>query len=154
MTKKCNPPVNQARPGDITFTKPSRTKKAFQADVDLNQVIDRYHKTGILPQLNTRQPTYGDYTNPIDYQEAQNKIILANGLFAALPAHVRRQFDDNPANFLEFASNPDNQAEMVEMGLAEPSSLPSRSTKPPGDPEVQPGENNASGDVSDNPTEA
>jgi len=152
--KKCTPPSNQARPGDITFTKPTRTKKAFQADVDLNQVIARYHKTGILPQMKNQTPQYGDYSQPIDYQEAQNKIMLANELFGDLPAHVRRSFDDNPAQFLEFATNPDNLEEMVSLGLADPSSLPSRSTNPPGDPSAEPGENGSHGDASDNPTEA
>jgi len=151
---KCKAPKNQARPGDIKFTKPSRTKRAFKDDYDLNHVIQRYHKTGILPQMRSDQPTYGDYSNPIDYQEAQNKIMLANDLFGALPARIRRDFDDDPATFLAFASNPDNQEELVQMGLADPSSLQSRSTGTTGDRTAEPGENNASGDVSDNPTEA
>ena len=154
MTKKCTPPMNQARPGDITFTKPTRTKKAFQADVDLNQVIDRYHKTGILPQMKEQTPHYGDYSQPIDYQEAQNKIMLANNLFGELPAHTRRLFDDNPAQFMEFATNPENLEEMVELGLADPSSLQSRSTETPGESSAEPGENGSPGDASDNPTEA
>ena len=151
---KCKAPINQARPGDIKFTKPTRTKRAFKNDYDLNHVIQRYHKTGILPKMRSEQPTYGDYSNPIDYQEAQNKIMLANDLFGGLPARIRRDFNDDPATFLAFASNPDNLEELVDMGLADPSSLPSRSTNPIGDPDAEPGENNASGDASDNPTEA
>jgi len=151
---KCKAPKNQSRPGDIKFTLPTRTKRAFKNDFDLNHVIERYHKTGILPQMRTDQPTYGDYSNPIDYQEAQNKIMLANDLFGALPARIRRDFDDDPGTFLAFASNPDNLEELVEMGLADPSSLQSRSTEPIGDPTAEPGENNASGVAPDDPTEA
>jgi len=150
---KCKQKKNQARPGDITFTKPSRTKQSFRDEVDINQVIRRYQKTGILPQNNTHELTFGDYSNPIDFHEAQNKIMRANDLFYALPSHIRREFNDNPGDFLNFAQDPENKSAMVEMGLLPPSYLPSRSTETPGDHTAEPGENNPSGDGSDNPTE-
>jgi len=152
MTKAHKSLSKNTRPGDITFTKPSRTKQSFRDEVDINQVIARYHKTGILPQNNTHELTFGDYSNPIDFHEAQNKIMRANDLFYALPSHIRREFNDSPGDFLNFAQNPDNQDAMVEMGLL-PSPLPSESTEPTGDQADQTGENGTSGDGSDNPTE-
>ena len=140
------------RPGDITFTKPSRTKQSFRDEVDINQVIRRYHSTGVLPQNNTHELTFGDYSNPIDFHEAQNKIMRANDLFYALPSHIRREFNDNPGDFLNFAQNPDNQDAMEDMGLLPPS-MPSESTETHGDQDAQSGENGYSGDGSDNPTE-
>lgn len=145
---KSKPINNNPRPGDIVFTKPTRTKRAFKDDYDLNQVIAKYHKTGILPVMRQDTPLYGDFSTPIDYQEAQNKIILADNLFAALPAHIRRRFDDDPAEFLDFAQNEDNQQEMIDLGLLDPSSL-STNAEPTGDLAAQSGEGGSHGDVPD-----
>lgn len=155
MTKKTSTGLPyQERPGDLVFKQPSKTKQSFKDDVEINSVIARYNKTGILPQLRTTPAHYGDYSQPIDYQDAQNKIMLADELFGNLPAQIRRTFNDDPAEFLNFATNPENKEKMQEMGLIPPSSVSERSPDPTGDPADQSGEENASGDVPDNPTEA
>jgi phage internal scaffolding protein len=38
--------------------------------------------------------------------------------FYRLPSKVRMKFDNDPLDFIDFASNPDNLDEMRELGLA------------------------------------
>ena len=52
------------------------------------------------------------------FQEAMEIVELAKLQFAALDAHVRKRFDNDPAKFLEFAEDPKNGQELVKMGLA------------------------------------
>ncbi|QXP44343.1 MAG: internal scaffolding protein [Arizlama microvirus] len=97
---------------------PSATKISHKDECDINSIMRRYEKTGILPDLIKAQPEYGDFAQMASFQEAQNIVVLANEQFAALSAHVRERFGNSPAKFLEFAQNPRNQEEMVSLGLA------------------------------------
>lgn len=74
--------------------------------------------TGRLPELIKENPKYGDFSEPLSYQESLNLVLHANDQFANLPAHVRSRFQNNPQIFLEFTSDPSNLPEMVKMGLA------------------------------------
>ena len=38
-------------------------------------------------------------------------------MFMALPSKVRREFDDDPGTFLDFANDPKNTDRMIELGL-------------------------------------
>jgi phage internal scaffolding protein len=49
-----------------------------------------------------------------------NFIIQAQEDFALLPANVRKRFNNDPGEFFEFATNPDNYDDMVKLGLANP----------------------------------
>ena len=118
----------------IKFTGESKTQQQFKDETNINNIMARYEKTGLIEHLNNRAPNYGDFTEVDDYQSAVNKIMLADEYFAELPAKIRAQFNNNPAEFLEFTDNPENMAAMVEMGLAnapESSREPSDPPEPP-----------------------
>nr|QJB19539.1 MAG: internal scaffolding protein [Microvirus sp.] len=85
---------------------------------DINVIVDRYAKTGILPVM--QQPAmFEDVSNPIDYQNALNVVISAQKAFTDLPAAIRKQFDNDPAQFLAFVDDPKNGDELIKMGLRE-----------------------------------
>lgn len=97
--------------------KPSVTVQADKNDADINVIVNRWLKTGLIPQ-SARLPTYGDFTSaPADYQEALTRISDARDAFSHLPAAVRKRFDNDPAAYVEFCSDPDNRQEMIDMGL-------------------------------------
>lgn len=100
----------------IKFPKVGRTKSEFKESCDINYIMHKYLKTRVVPVM-TKTPIYGDFSEPFDYMTAQNALIAANDNFESLPADVRKKFDNDPAKFLEFATNPDNQDEMIKMGL-------------------------------------
>lgn len=107
----------------IVFPKTGRTKSEFRESCDINYILKKYQNTGQLP-LMQRKPIYGDFSTPVDYQTAQNIIIDANHQFDSLPSDVRQKFNNDPAQFLEFVSDPNNKEEMVKMGIAEAPSVP------------------------------
>jgi len=97
---------------------PSKTDQNQMASCDINNILKKYAKTGLLPDLIKSNPMYGDFTNTMDYHQSLDFVLHAQAQFEALPALVRARFDHDPANFLEFANDPKNLDEMVEMGLA------------------------------------
>lgn len=97
---------------------PSLVKPEFQNESDINLIMERFNKTGQLPEMIQSNPQYGDFSSAADYQEAMNIVLLAQDQFDALPAHVRDRFQNDPEKFLEFTSDTKNIPEMVTMGLA------------------------------------
>jgi phage internal scaffolding protein len=109
----------------------SRTQQHFKAECDINTVVERYLRTGLMPQLGT--PMYGDFTNVVSYQEAQDAVIAANAAFETLPSKVRERFSNNPGKLLEFLADEANKDEAVKLGLIEPPPAVEMSTAPAGD---------------------
>lgn len=104
----------------IMFIGQGATKQSFKDECDINRIMARYQVTGVLPeQLMPGNPQYVDVTG-IDYQNGMQQIAKAQSLFEGLPAKVRDRFKNDPAEFLNFAENPENQAALVEMGLGRP----------------------------------
>jgi len=52
--------------------------------------------------------------------EIQEKVQTAQNTFNALPAYIRKQFDNDAAKLVEFANDEKNYDQLVAMGLASP----------------------------------
>lgn len=116
---------------------PSRTKQEFKEDADINNIIKKYKRTGLLPQAVQTQMIEGDFTDTAEtYQEALNIVTGANSLFMGLPAELRAKFKNDPQNFLEFCENPKNLDELIELGLVE--KRPATPASPPSPAPAQP----------------
>jgi len=103
----------------ITFEGVGKTQQQFKDECDINTIMARYQQTGLIESFNQKQPRYIDCSGA-DYQEAMQVVAAANSMFQDLPSQIRNRFDNDPAQFLEFAQNPENLPEMAEMGLARP----------------------------------
>lgn len=103
---------------DLGEFSPSLTKQAHKDECDINRIVRRYDQTGVWEHVKSFEPVYASL-EPFDYQESMNKVIAAQEAFDALPSVVRKRFENDPAQFLAFAQDPDNALEMVKMGLAE-----------------------------------
>lgn len=95
-----------------------RTEQAHAADCDINVILRKYDKTGLITHVNTAAAQYGDFTEVNEYQESLNMVMQAREAFDALPADVRKEFNNDPGSFFEFATDPKNNERMVELGLA------------------------------------
>ena len=104
----------------IDFPNPTRTKQASAAECDINILMKRYEKDGIVAHLNEHKGQYGNFLGIPDYQDALNRIQEASDVFNSLPATIRKKFNNDPGAFVDFATNPDNLSEMVDLGLANP----------------------------------
>lgn len=102
----------------LVETGKSMTKQAHKDECDINRIMAKYQKTGVITHVAKYAMEYGDATD-IDYQTALNTVIEAQRMFADLPSSVRRKFDEDPAEFLAFVQNPENVEEMRELGLVD-----------------------------------
>lgn len=117
---------------------PTLTQQQFANDCDINQIMARYEKTGQLPDLIRQDAKWGDFSDVPSYQEAMDRVVFADMQFNALPAKVRERFHNDPAKFLAFAGDEENQAEMRAMGLMNPLPSPADPAPVPGKPEATP----------------
>lgn len=105
--------------GDVSLT-----KQSFKKECDINNILKRYMKTGLIDHINKHQGVYTDLSTSTEYHEAMNIIMEANDSFSLLPSEIRNKFNNDPAQFLDFVSNPDNRQEMAELGLLNPPEIP------------------------------
>ncbi len=100
-------------------TGPSLAKQSFKKECDINNIMNKYKKTGVITHLATPSGKYGDFSQATDYQTSLNTVMYAQTLFNELNSDIRAKFNNDPSQFLEYAENPDNLEGMIEMGLAE-----------------------------------
>jgi len=117
-------------------TGPSMAHQSFKRECDINHIMAKYQKTGLADHVAIHQGDYGDLTDVPTYHDAMNKIISANESFSTLPSSIRKKFNNNPAEFLDFVSNSENREEMQNMGLIpkppiEPITSPPQPAVPP-----------------------
>lgn len=103
----------------ITFVGESKTQQHFKDEVDTNLIIERYTRTGYLPEdiQYAAQGVYEDFSEVDDYTAMQNKLAKADQSFMALPSAIRERFGQNPANLIAFLNDSKNYEEAVKLGL-------------------------------------
>lgn len=132
-------------------TKPSLTKQSFRDECDINVIMGRYLRTGVLDFVSKHQPQYMDTTG-MDFQRAMLVVAESQTMFNDLPSNIRTQFENNPAKFLDFCHDPKNLPEMAKMGLLRPdaaerlltpqpapANAPAAPTAAPATPQAAPG---------------
>ena len=112
------------------FDHPSMTDQSFKKDCDINLVVKRFLKSQgmnnsqFLNYMATLSPHF-DSTQAIvgyapDYQDHLQSQIDAKEMFLSLPSAMRKRFNNNPGQFLNFVFDPSNRAELATMGLLKP----------------------------------
>lgn len=96
---------------------PSLAQQQFRDDVDINNILDHWLKTGEISG-GMRDPQYGDFSGLGDYHACLNTVREAQDKFMALPAKIRSRFDNDPDKLIRFVEDSNNLAEAVELGLA------------------------------------
>lgn len=93
------------------------TRQSMKDECDINIIMRKYQKTGAVAHVREFGAFYGD-VEPVTFHEAMETIRQANEMFAALPSSVRKRFSNDPSEFLDFVSKPqENEAELRKLGL-------------------------------------
>ena len=100
-------------------------KQAFAEEADINNIMQRYAETGLLPS-GTLQHQFGDFTQAEDYDTLLNRVIEAQEQFMELPSSIRDRFANSPAELFKFMQDPANEDEAVRLGL-----IPGPEPEPP-----------------------
>lgn len=110
--------VNRPPRSAISFANdPGKTDQSQARETDVNWIMERFAKTGVLPQA--KPGIFADVSSGMDFRDALHIVMHAEEQFMSLDAQTRRRFDNEPAQFLDFVSDPKNAEEMVKMGLAD-----------------------------------
>ncbi|AXH74894.1 MAG: internal scaffolding protein [Microviridae sp.] len=113
---------NGDRSSDMGNFEPTLTRQEFQAECDINTIMEQYEKHGVISHINPREPLgYLDLTTqPTDLADAMRIMNDATAAFMSLPAKTRKEFDNDPQKFVEFAENESNHDELRKWGILEP----------------------------------
>lgn len=95
---------------------PSQTKSEFKDECDINNVVKRALRTGMLPTVD-REALYADFTEINDYATASIKIAEATQAFEQLPSDIKEQFGNDVSQLLNFVDDPANEEEAIKLGL-------------------------------------
>lgn len=94
----------------------SRVKRSFKDECDINKILAKARKTGLLP-VSSRQALYGDFSNSTDFFTMQVKLVNAHNEFMKLPSDIRSKFDHNPGKLIAWLDDPANKDEAIKLGL-------------------------------------
>lgn len=95
-----------------------RTKQSFKDESNINFIMAKYAKTGVLPQA--RQDQLGqflDLPDQIDLHTALQFMDVGSEAFEKLPAQLRKTFNNSPVEFLEALQSADHRDMLIEFGI-------------------------------------
>lgn len=97
---------------------PSLTHQQFADEVDINNIMKKYQVTGVLP-VTGKQGQYLDVSELPNYQESLEIVMKAEDAFNALPAQIRKKFENDPNQLFEFLKDEKNKDEAITLGLVD-----------------------------------
>jgi phage internal scaffolding protein len=97
----------------------SMTQQNLKDRTDINNIMKKYEKTGLIEHVAKGNGQYGDFSQVDDFQSAVMKVQEATDAFMTLPASTRSYFKNDPGEMIEFLKNSDNKEKAIELGLVE-----------------------------------
>jgi phage internal scaffolding protein len=95
----------------------SMTQQHFHDETKIDNILDLYSRTGILPSKEV-QPVFADLLGMSDdYHDSLNLVLQAQESFYNLPAHVRERFNNDPSYLMRFLDDEANRQEAIDLGL-------------------------------------
>jgi phage internal scaffolding protein len=88
-----------------------------KAECDINRIVQRFKKNGVVDPNIVRKGRFGDFTKAVDFQEMKNRVIRFTDEFMSLPAETRKFFDNDPSKLISFLEDEKNKDKAVELGL-------------------------------------
>lgn len=109
------------------------TEQHHKQSCDINTIVAKYLKTGLLDHVKRYEGTYGDVTGA-DFKSAQDLIAQQKSTFNDLPAAVRAKFDNDPTQYLDMVMTDEGINELKNI-LNPPIAEPEVETEPEKAPE-------------------
>lgn len=107
------------------------TKQEFKDECDINNILSQFRRTGIISHIMRQEPVYGELPEVGDFQASLALIDASEEAFSALPAAVRRFFDNDPARLLSALQDPSMRSQLEQLGVLRGPESP----QPAGNPE-------------------
>lgn len=118
---------------DQKLSKPRAAKQAMAQECDVNNIVARASRLGVIPQARANPPQYVDLTGVknLSLHEALNITAAAKSAFALLPAKVRAACKNDLRDFVDLVSNPKRREEAEQLGLLKAKTPPITADKKP-----------------------
>ena len=92
-----------------------RTKQSFKDATDINRILTKWQKTGVISHLSQYGAEYGDFSDIPDLLEAQGRLARGQAIFDALPSEVRAEFNQSVSDFFLYVNDPSNKDRLKEL---------------------------------------
>lgn len=116
------------RPYSVDLGKEKLTDQSMKNACDINCIIERYRKTGMLPHMAKKVEQYLDVSLVPSFELAHDLVVKAREEYEQLPAIIRNAMGNDPRNLASFVSDPSNKEMLIKYGLfikkEEPKSVP------------------------------
>lgn len=115
-----SPYTNPKKPSFFETTGESLTQQHFADESEINNIIRSHDRNGVIDHIQRGNAIYGDFSEITDLSDALVQIQEAQKEFLNIPSEIRERFKNDAGEFFKYASNPDNEDGMREMGLLNP----------------------------------
>ena len=95
---------------------PSVTRQEHKAEAEINNIVERFDRTGQLTHVSRLTGQYLDVSSIGSFEQALELARYGESVFSELPSHIRTSFGNNPAAFMDFMATASHE-ELREMGL-------------------------------------
>ncbi len=114
-----------------------RTKQSFANECDINLIMERAAQGGTISHLAKFEGIYADFSD-FDFHGHIEKLTKGREVFDDLPAEIRREFAQSPADFFAYVNDPANKDRLAELlpGLAKPGTQLIKTSAPDADTEA------------------
>lgn len=95
------------------------TQQQYKNDADINTIVKRF---SMVPQAGPPvlgEGVYGDFTGITDYHSALERVQRAEADFMRLPPDIRERFNNDAAQFMDFAATAPEEVLRTELNLGE-----------------------------------
>ena len=97
---------------------PTKTKQSMRDECDINLIINKYSKIGVIEHINNNQASFADVSD-LDFQRSLHLVQSAQDAFDELPAKIRKRFSNDPSELLAFLQDEENLDEAIALGLVD-----------------------------------
>lgn len=88
-----------------------RTLQSHKDETDIVKIMARFAKTGTISHLAKNEGQYADFSD-YDFFGHTQKLTRGREMFDELPAELRKEFHQSPAEFFEYVNDPSNKPDL------------------------------------------
>lgn len=96
------------------------TQQSLAGECDMNEIMRRAMQGAVPSHVNPTAPVFGSLIGLGDLRDAMNLVVKAERMFLEIDPFVRKRFHNDPAELLDFVSDPANKEEAGKLGLLKP----------------------------------
>lgn len=92
------------------------TEQAHKDECDINKIIKKFDKTGLLTHVSKMEAKFGDIP-AADFKTAMDIVAGSQTMFKQLPVEIRNEFKNDPYELVKFMDDENNRDRAIELGL-------------------------------------